>query len=168
MRSRNKCRIYSHGSAVIAVVCAMVIAAFALAIVSCSSDEAQPKGAQQTETQSSTQEENAQTLGRIMAHRNQLEGELNEPVDAVITGDVTAVADTGEETWLLVTVVDFRTTRVPQGTLKSAPGSELSIRIRKTEESGSIAAGDSLEINAMVSKSMEGPVIIGRAFRAVQ
>jgi hypothetical protein len=170
MRSQNRSRTYIRagiGSIAVAMVCAVILTLFAFTLISCGSGEAeQPEG--QPEVQPVTQEENAQALGRIMAHRDQLEGEINEPVDAVIAEDVTAAADTGEETWLLVKVVDFRCPSVPQGTLKAAPGSELSIRLRKTEESGSITTGDSLEINAMVSKSTEGPVIISRAYRVVQ
>ncbi|NPV60686.1 MAG: hypothetical protein HPY75_13645 [Actinobacteria bacterium] len=132
-----------------------------VAAISCGSKDAN----EASEANPPSQEENAQSLGRIMAHRNQLEGELNEPVEAVIMGDIVAVAEAGEETWALVKVADFRTTSVPQGTLKAAPGSELSVRLRIKQGEQPPSVGAKAEINALVSKSMEGPVIIGRAFR---
>jgi hypothetical protein len=148
--------------ALLAAAFAVLIATMAFFLLSCGSDETQEPPQQQV-----SQEENAQELGRIMGYRNQIEGELNEPVEALIAGDVTAVADAGEETWLLVKVADFRCTSVPQDTLQATPGSELSVRLRETEELGPLSAGDSVEINAIVSKSMEGPVIIGRAYIVV-
>ncbi len=163
MRSRKHKSDINYRIAVAAVVLVVLLPVLSLALISCGSADTE-----QSEARPPTQEENAEDLGRIMAHRNQLEGDLNEPVDAVIKGEVTAFADAGEETWILLRVVDFRCSNIPPGTINAAPGSELAIRLRKTEESGSIATGDSLEINAMVSKSKEGPVIIGRAFRADQ
>lgn len=151
---------YLHLLTSFTVVLMLVVSVVA---VSCGSGGSEATG----EAQTASQEENAQNLGRIMAHRNQLEGELNEPVDAVISGDITAAAEAGEETWILVRVADFRTTSVPQGTLKAAPGSELSVRLRIVEGQEQPAVGDRAEINARVSKSAEGPVIIGRAYRVL-
>lgn len=149
------------------MVIIILLAAFAFTCLSCGSDEAnEPR--EKKDTQEQSQEENAQSLGRIMSHRNQLEGELNEPIDAVISGDITAIAETGEEIWLLIKVVDFRPTSVSQDALRAMPASELVVRIRITEDAGSLSTGDSVEINAMVSKSLEGPVIIGRAYRVIE
>lgn len=156
-------RIYDHRGVLFTAICAVVLMIICGACISCSSGETQ-----QSEELIPTQEENAQALGRMMAHRNQLEGDLAEPVDVVISGSVTAVADAGDEMWIMVQVAGFRCADTSQSDLNATPGSELSIRLRKSEEAESIAVGDSLEINAMVSKSMEGPVVIGRAFRVVQ
>ena len=163
--ARNSKRIYSAQTAARALLVAslaILIAMMAFFLLSCGSDETQEPPQQQA-----SQEDNAQELGRIMGYRNHIEGELNEPVDVVIAGDVTAVADAGEETWLLVKVADFRCTSVPEDTLRVTPGGELSVRLRETEELGPLSAGDSVEINAVVSKSMEGPTIIGRAYNVV-
>jgi hypothetical protein len=144
----------------------LFVAAFAIFIaismffsLSCGSSEEQ-----ETTQQQVSQEENTQELGRIMGFRNHLTGELNEPVEVIIAGDITGAADAGEETWLLVKVADFRCTSVPPDALQVTAGSELSVRLRENEELGVLSAGDSVEINAVVSKSTEGPVIIGRTY----
>ncbi|MBC7229608.1 MAG: hypothetical protein H5T74_04345 [Actinobacteria bacterium] len=157
-RARGHSAYYVHYTAVFFLALILIVSA---AAASCSSGS--EKAAEKEEPVS--QVENAQVLGRIMAHRNQLEGEIGEPVEAVISGDITALAEAGEETWALVRVADFRTTSVPQGTLKATPGSELSVRLRVTEGAPPLATGARAEINALVSKSKEGPVIIGRAYR---
>jgi len=161
MKSRNR-RLNTRINGIAAAVCLILLATMALAALSCGSGEAQ-----QPEEQPVSQEENAQSLGQIMGYRNQVEGELNEPVDAVITGEVTRSADAGEEIFLMLRVSDLRCLSVPQDTLKVSPGSEVSIRLRKDEDSGSITQGEFLEIDARIAKSAEGPVIIGRAFRKI-
>ena len=109
-----------------------------------------------------SQGQNADNLGRIMGHRNQIEGEVNEPVDASITGEVTMVADGGEETWVMLKVQDFRCVDASGSDLSMTPGSEVSVRLRKDEGDERLAPGEMVQINARISKSMEGPVIIGR------
>ena len=156
--------IKRKASAVTTAAIFFLVLAVSLACMSCGSGK---DGGKDEKTSPVNQEENAQSLGRIMAHRNQLQGELNEPVDAVITGDVSAMAEAGEETWALIKVAGIRCTSVPEDTLKAAPGSELSVRLRMTEGAPRLAVGDKVEINARISKSTEGPVIIGRAYRVL-
>lgn len=153
----------STGRVLLPIILILFMVLFNITHLSCGSDETK-----KPEVNPPSQEQNAQSLGRIMGHRNQLEGELNEPVDAVIAGDVTAVAESGEETWVLVKVVDFRVEGAQPDALKASPGSELSVRLRVAGGAEAPAAGDSVEINAMISKSLEGPVIIGRAFRVIE
>jgi len=111
--------------------------------------------------QQASQEENAQALGQMMAYRNPVEGELNEPVDAVIKGEVTEMAEVEEELWLMLKVQDFRCLGVPAGSLTMAPDSEACIRMYIPEEAEPIQIGDVVEMNVMVAKSTEGPVILG-------
>lgn len=113
------------------------------------------------------QEENRQAMGSIVGHRNNLEGELEEPVEGTLYGEVTSLADAGDEIWLLLKVTDLRCTSPSPDALKAQPGSELSVRLLKSEEASRLAVGDSLEINVIISKGMEGPVIVGRDFRAL-
>ncbi len=154
------------GKKMLAAITAFALALLSLCVISCGSESTEEAGGEAARPL--TQEENAQSLGRIMGHRNQLEGELDEPVDVVISGDIMSMADAGEESWLLIRVVAFRPMSVPQEALQAAPGSELVVRLRKTGEDGTLSAGDSVEINARVSKSLEGPVIIGRAYRVIR
>ena len=116
---------------------------------------------QEAAEQQASQEENAQALGQMMAYRNPVEGELNEPVDAVIKGEVTEMAEVEEELWLMLEVQDFRCLGVPAGSLTMAPDSEACIRMYIPEEAEPIQIGDVVEMNVMVAKSTEGPVILG-------
>lgn len=163
LRRRHERKANPSGKILLGIFLFILIAILTLTGLSCGSEEGNETG-----DQAVSQEDNAQSLGRIMGHRNQLEGGLNEPVDAVITGDVTAVAESGEETWVLVKVAGFRTTDAAQGSLNAAPGSELAVKMRITESGGPVSAGDAVEINALVSKSLEGPVIVGRSYRVLE
>jgi hypothetical protein len=114
-----------------------------------------------------SQEENAAALGQMMVYRNPVEGNLNEPVDAVITGEVTRTADAGEETWVMLRVADFRNLGEPSNPINIALGSEITVRMRKGEGSASPAQGDFLEVNAKIMKSLEGAVIIAATYRKI-
>jgi len=111
------------------------------------------------------QAENAKELGTLRVFVNRLEGELNEPVEAQIRGEVTRLAEGDQELWVLVKVSEFNVMGEKQGSLTAAPGSELCIRLRKREGEEAPSVGDRIEVNAMVSKSLEGPVIIGRMYK---
>ncbi|MDY6793936.1 MAG: hypothetical protein SWK76_01445 [Actinomycetota bacterium] len=129
-----------------------------LSFLSCGGSTTQ----EQEKVQPGSKEQNADTLGRIMGHRNQIEGEVNEPVDASITGEVAMIADGGEDTWMMLKVQDFHCVDASGSGLSMTPGSEVSVKLRKDEGDGQLAPGEMVQINARISKSMEGPVIIGR------
>lgn len=149
----------------------LVLLVFSSLFVSCGSGKegSEPEQGPETENKQASegQADNAKELGTLRVFVNRLEGELNEPVDAQIRGEVTRMAEDERELWVLVKVSEFNVMGPKQGSLKAAPGSELCIRLRVKEGEQKPPVGDRIEVNAMVSKSLEGPVIIGRMFKVL-
>lgn len=143
----------------------IVLVVLPLFQISCGNGETEM--GKQAEGATAPQEDNRQAMGRIMGHLNHLEGELAEPVEAVLYGEVVSLADAGGEIWILLRVADLRCTSASPDALKAPQGSELSVRLPRSEEASRLAVGASLEINALISRGVEGPVIIGRAFHVL-
>jgi len=161
-KDRNKAFFVTLGVA--------VFLALSCLLISCDSGsggakDGEPPAVSQGEDGARDPEKNARELGTLRVFVNRLEGELNEPVDAQIRGEVTRMAQEEKELWLLLKVSEFNVMGPKQGSLRAAPGSELCIRLRKREGEEAPSVGDRIEVNAMVSKSLEGPVIIGRMYK---
>lgn len=149
----------------VAIFLAVLTLSFAL--VSCGSERiAQPNDSNdQIREEAQPEQENRQKLGRIMTHRNPIEGEIAEPINAVILGNIEEMAEEGEETWFLVRVAEFRCEGVEEGQIRVSPGSLLSVRMHIPEDIEKLSIGDKAEIYAMVAKSLEGPIVVGKGYR---
>ena len=110
----------------------------------------------------------------IMAHLNAVEGELGQPVEGQLKGEVmaTAASPDGEESWMLLRVDSFRPMGVrdgsPQGSVNVPAGSEVSIRYRETAETEPFSPGDVLSIHIRIVKSKNGPMLVAMDWYVIQ
>lgn len=109
----------------------------------------------------------------IKAHPNVIEGELGQPVEAQLQGEVMATAASldKEESWMLLRVDTFRLMGVPEeardSTINIPAGTEVSVRYRETAETEPFSPGDILSIHIRITKSKDGPVLIAMDWHVI-
>jgi len=119
-----------------------------------------------TKTVESFGSENTDTadLARIRAHRNQVKGEINEPIDVRLRGIIAGLANAGEETWLLLRIQEFQVLGPSNASVEVPAGTELSVTLRRDPGQDDLRENQSVEITARLMKSKEGPVLAGRSY----